>query len=110
MTRPTIEQIEQAEKLLSGVSPSVAATMLARAMAEKAQWQPIETAPRDGTNIVVHAPRRGNGTKRRSRNGCVMNVAHFEEGWGWLSTPGDYQAQATHWMPLPPPPSEQVQP
>lgn len=70
-------------------------------------WQPIETAPKDGTNCVVYAARGKGGAKRRSRNGCFASVAHFERGWGWLSTPGDYQLAPTHWQPLPKPPAEQ---
>lgn len=70
-------------------------------------WRTIDSAPRDGTNIVVFAPRRPSGAKRRSRNGCLVVVAHHEAGWGFLTTPGDYQVSPTHWMPLPPAPSRE---
>ena len=66
-------------------------------------WQPIETAPRDGTHVVVFAPRRADGGRRRSRRGCLASVAHYENGWGWLSSPSDYQLLPTHWAPLPAP-------
>jgi hypothetical protein len=72
-------------------------------------WQPIDTAPKDGSNVVVYADRIKCGKqRRRSRNGCFANVAHYERGWGWLSTPGDYQLWPSHWMPpvLLPPESE----
>jgi hypothetical protein len=68
-------------------------------------WQPIETAPKDGTHIVAFAARGSNGKPRRSRRGCFANVAHFEPGWGWLTSPSDYQIVPTHWMPLPEPPA-----
>lgn len=69
-----------------------------------ADWQPISTAPKDGTHVVIYAPRRSDGKPRRSRRGCMANVAHFESGWGWSTSPGEYQVQPTHWMPLPDPP------
>lgn len=61
-------------------------------------WQPIETAPKDGTNILVF----GYGD---------MTVVHWNiYGLYWnLSESGAYaengEWQPTHWMPLPPPPA-----
>ena len=65
-------------------------------MAERErQWQPIETAPKDGTMVLVFT------------NGH-MDVTSWPENWGgkW---PSAYMAYAeglepTHWMPLPAPP------
>jgi hypothetical protein len=55
-------------------------------------WQPIETAPRDGTHILI---RPCDGT---------YNVARWI-GF-WASVPGAWTRQPTHWQPLPPPPTE----
>jgi hypothetical protein len=77
----------------------------AEAKAREDAWQPIETAPRDGTHVVVHARLGHNGKVRRSRRGCFVNVAHFEPSWGWLTSPSDYQIKPTHWRPLPAPPA-----
>lgn len=72
-------------------------------------WQPIETAPRDGTTVVVYF--KGHGP---------MTVA-WEDPWGdgpeaatWCVTDhkhGPYPVRGyrtgddTHWMPLPEPPT-----
>jgi hypothetical protein len=77
----------------------------AEAKAREDAWQPIETAPKDGTHVVVHARLGHNGKVRRSRRGCFVNVAHFEPSWGWLTSPSDYQIKPTLWRPLPAPPA-----
>lgn len=84
-------------------------------------WQPIETAPKDGTNILLYFPKGTPRTKlgywfehkqfvngklvRESASWCYdfpnyslsfCNEVH------WLSEP-----KPTHWMPLPAPPPEQ---
>ena len=74
-----------------------------------ADWQPIETAPRDGTEFQAWFTRQGSGwwEPRARWRGDVYNVP---EVWGrvdfdtndWDFAPPD--AIPTHWMPLPPPP------
>ena len=70
-----------------------------------AGWQPIETAPKDGTQILayIHIDDGDIG---------VMKWMDFGQGlalWVWSDElmgevdPDPYQP--THWMPLPPPPS-----
>lgn len=61
-------------------------------------WQPIETAPRDGTDILV--------ATQSYLGGVVM--AAWDKGrrqeMAWMDMYGDAYPDATHWMPLPPPP------
>lgn len=64
-------------------------------------WQPIETAPKDGQFIAF----------ARGASGSPMDVFYgvaewvekksggFVEGWFW-----NYAIRPTHWMPLPEPP------
>ena len=63
------------------------------------KWQPIATAPKDG-HILIFAP-----------PDIIYVVEHFEgpnDVDYWTEARGDqYETfAATHWMPLPEPPSE----
>lgn len=57
-------------------------------------WQPIETAPKDGTMILA------------GRNQAIDLVRWGEEwnGMNWLDAGGHVIGRPTHWMPLPAPP------
>lgn len=62
------------------------------------EWQPIETAPKDGTRILAIAPPDGHqivawGQSKRRANWRI----NFETGPAWWGAP-------THWIPLPAPP------
>ena len=61
-------------------------------------WQPIETAPKGGTYILLF------GMHTRSAL-SVMIVARWD-GDTWQSSDDGYGAyiEPTHWMPLPEPP------
>lgn len=69
------------------------------------QWRPIETAPKDGTDVLVHAA------------GSTYAVSWCEEAEGWVvddNKHGPYRLRGsypTHWMPLPSAPgAEQAKP
>jgi hypothetical protein len=69
----------------------------------EAAWQPIETAPKDGTWFLAYSP---NGNWRRISWG---RNRHHELCWcaadyWWLET----ERQFTHWQPLPTPPAADV--
>ena len=65
-----------------------------------ANWQPIETAPTDGTWVFVYWP-----TMPITLYPMVAFNCGDEYGW---DTPADYgQVFPTHWMPLPPAPTPQ---
>ncbi len=73
------------------------------------EWQPIETAPKDGTVILAFVLGASIPsivswvTYRRESRWCIepetfMEDDHFDEFW----TATRYEP--THWMPLPTPP------
>lgn len=76
------------------------------------EWQPIETAPKDGTIVLLWGEWAG---EINGQSGIdTMDIGSFIDGksdydgddW-WLLVTGDAYAcwmRPTHWMPLPPPP------
>jgi len=73
-----------------------------------ATWQPIESAPRDGTRILSYQP-NGAWQSARPWRGERIEVVYWHQ-------PGNPEAEGmwvpshrpTHWMPLPAPPSERT--
>lgn len=66
------------------------------------QWQPIETAPKDGTIVLVFSPTDGthSATFEVYWSKKCWNVA-----WNDCGRDGDVEIyNVTHWMPLPPAP------
>ncbi len=66
-------------------------------------WQPIKTAPRDGTTIILLLHK-----EIAKRAGCSMEICHYEKrvllGETWTAQNGGFSTElagATHWMPLP---------
>jgi hypothetical protein len=58
------------------------------------EWQPIDTAPRDGTEILLFA--------RGHHSDDYRGVGQWSEQsnkWFW-----SFAIRPTHWMPLPEPP------
>ncbi|MBD9529019.1 hypothetical protein [Paracoccus sp. PAR01] len=57
-------------------------------------WQPIATAPKDGTYVLVFVD-------------CWHDVASWGPGIkAWLNAYGDHTMKPSHWMPLPAAPEE----
>jgi hypothetical protein len=59
------------------------------------EWRPIETAPKDGIDILVS-------------DGERISVAYYDRYW-WITswTVEILTFDPTHWMPLPPPPGDE---
>lgn len=62
-------------------------------------WRPIETAPKDETEILV--------CDARIYGGFYQVVFCSQPGWHWQTSDGPvfHPSAFTHWMPLPEPPS-----
>jgi hypothetical protein len=63
-------------------------------------WQPIETAPRNGTRVLVWGPRfvvQIDSHEPPCGHGC--------DSEGCAESP--FMAGVTHWMPIPAPPQEE---
>lgn len=67
---------------------------------EEGEWQPIETAPKDGTEILV--------ADYRVAGGFMNVVAYTDEDfpnvWETQEFLAYHHEAFTHWMPLPKPP------
>lgn len=61
-------------------------------------WQPIETAPKDGSRVLIN--RKGYAEP--------ICVGWYSQDWKeWKSVPGEWSWKPTHWMPLPDPPKSE---
>jgi hypothetical protein len=69
------------------------------------EWQPIETAPKNGTAFLGYFPGRA-GYWARQDVQPVYWLASSEDG-RWMSPVSGHETdRPIHWMPLPPPPTE----
>jgi hypothetical protein len=79
-----------------GMANAEASAAAAAAWNQRSAWQPIETAPRDGSQILAW-------------DGDELLIAWWCDGGRWISDnlqqyhPGEYE-NPTHWQPLPSPP------
>ena len=62
------------------------------------EWQPIETAPIDGTEVLVFGPKQDGVYLAAYKYGDWCVAGPWDDGWTELLSP------PTHWMPLPEPP------
>lgn len=116
-----VERLRDAERHFAAIivegATSYTLSMMREAAAEIErlralhQWQPIDTAPRDGTAIIALL---------RYRNGTVFDEPlsiRWHDPWGqWVfsgcligiqnSAKDEDNVDPTHWMPLPPPPGD----
>jgi len=77
-----------------------------RSQFANSEWQPIETAPKDGSLIIGWSddftdPVRATWT-------CLHQWDDPKDVFGWVEVDGDWSTSVkmTHWMPLPKPPAK----
>jgi hypothetical protein len=69
------------------------------------RWRPIETAPKDWSNIILYLPEHG---------GDVVQGYYDCDSEGWRCMAGNNTGHnelclpPSHWMPLPNPPNKQI--
>jgi len=105
------EQIANAA-FIAGFNPQTALRLLSHIDALKAErWEPIETAPKDGTPIIAYcvhtnAKYATNSIQEGWEYPVIAKwIDHNGGGWTWHGMAGTF----THWRPLPAPPSSQLQ-
>lgn len=89
--------IEGAKEMLAiakGEQPAARIWIDGHAYDPVQRWRPIETAPTDGSEVIVYVPRRLGHLIAGARNTTGLQ-------W-WSRNLGDLKP--THWMPLPEPP------
>ncbi len=77
------------------------------------EWMPIETAPRDGTRVIVFSPygvhsRAGYQGDCRCQHVCESywhQPGNPQVEGFWTSPMGQARFRPTHWQPLPAPPT-----
>jgi hypothetical protein len=72
------------------------------------KWQPIETAPKDGTEILVYKRyRKYQEWVGKDEYDFYIHIS-FYDGGDWYISAYDppWGNQPTHWMPLPEPPND----
>jgi hypothetical protein len=110
----SIEEILTNKSLLQKENQSIKYNYIIEKMSDKPQWQPIETAPKDGTQILSYHNREilySNGERKKFewiqivRWAEVMQWDNPEDEYDWLTGSNfDEPTDPTHWMPLPKPP------
>lgn len=90
----------------AALDAGIAALDLCASLLAKSQWQPMETAPKDGTAILV--------ARHVDLFGWITGYATYQTlsriGGGWIARGfgifGELGlGEPTHWMPLPDPPA-----
>ena len=77
------------------------------------QWQPIESAPKDGTEVLIYELRDGAHIRQVAK---YVESFKMKDGvwspseWHWTEAHGEQYAiyQPTHWAPLLAPPGDQA--
>lgn len=77
------------------------------------KWKPIETAPKDGTHILLYWPQTGDyatfdgyrveGARWLSEAECVGGRRYWEPHFISIAHEQVHLSAMTHWMPLNPP-------
>jgi hypothetical protein len=85
------------------------------------EWQPIETAPKDGRKLILFYMNRNNKARtvmatwvtdeeaaETDTDGVGLEAGWYEsiDNWSDYSQVAIFEGEPTHWMPLPLPPKD----
>ena len=70
-------------------------------------WQPIDTAPRDGTQVLLYVPQDTDDEMPSFIAQGWYESGIFDRRWYEAAGECVCDPQPTHWMPLPAPPEQQ---
>ena len=73
---------------------------------EAAAWRPIETAPRDGTRVLVY-PAWYDAKSNDYRAGEAYWQRMMRKPGRWATGASSLPYEPTHWLPLPQPPAKE---
>lgn len=68
-------------------------------------WRPIETAPKDGTLVLIFAALGNPAAFEGVLLAAYGRTDDNGEDW-WALDSGGWVKSPSHWMPLPPPPTD----
>lgn len=78
------------------------------------RWLPIESAPRDGTDILIAGGTYSAYDHNDLPAGRMVSIAYWDKSMGghWHGDEANahdewHVHKPTHWMPLPPPPTDE---
>lgn len=91
---------EDAYKADFGALNYIIHTQRSEAVAEAMAWRPIETAPKDGTKILLFRP------QAQELGESSIKIGYWMPQCNCFSAENLKYNPATHWMPLPPAPQE----
>ena len=86
------------EEITEGEKQARANASASLSEAKAGGWQPIETAPKDGTSIL--------GYWLGGQHDCAIHATKFIRGRWWATNEDFPQREPTHWQPLPAPPAQ----
>ena len=84
----------------------VGAYVCSKVCAPMSDWQPIETAPKDGSWVLLGGGQHDANTWYGPGPEAPAVVGRWDKGWFFANWDGDYRSEyliPTHWMPLPVP-------
>jgi hypothetical protein len=115
LARQLVEKLPESTVLVSSDGNVQMLSTLARAVVDMdaeikaSAWQPIETAPRDGTTVLLFGTQLPFDELRRLKIPFVFSGYWDEMDGAWCSDGTTWRGPfytPTHWQPLPPPPRD----